>query len=242
MPRKRRRRKIRKEPLSRAIKLYLGLVAFSLAGTLLSSLTGLDPGPIAPGAALLTLATGLVAAFSPVAKELGRRRFAAVAGAILAVGATSEIVGLYTGYPFGSYRYTGQWWPSVALPGEHWFPLQLPFAWLMVAGAAYLAAARALFGVAAVVAGALLATLIDVPMEPVMTGVLGYWVWLEPGPLLGAPLLNPVGWFITSFVAAALLYRAGAWRVAYRREPGLVLLGHLALVLGMWLIHALTRQ
>ncbi len=46
------------------LKAYLGLVGFSLAGSLLSRLTGLNPGFIAPAAGLLTIVAGVGAVFA----------------------------------------------------------------------------------------------------------------------------------------------------------------------------------
>ncbi|MFQ3669378.1 MAG: carotenoid biosynthesis protein, partial [Fimbriimonadaceae bacterium] len=198
--------------LSRLGKVYLGLVAFSLAGSAVSRLTGLDPGPIAPVAAALTLLTGFAAAFAPVWQAIGPKRALAAGAFVLTVGAASEIAGLYTGLPFGRYAYTDAWFPTVPLPGGHFFPLLLPFAWFLMAGSAYLVVSRLAQGrdgtgsrppLWVVPGGALLAAALDVPMEPVMTDVLGYWVWLDPtwpigGPVLGAPLMNAVGWVATS--------------------------------------------
>lgn len=224
-------------------------MAFSLTGSAVSRLTGLDPGPIAPVAAALTLLTGFTAAFAPVWQAIGPKRALAAGAVVLAVGSASEITGLYTGLPFGRYAYTDAWFPTVPMPGDHRFPLLLPFAWFLMAGSAYLVVCRwatrrvepgARPPLWVIPGGAVLAAVLDVPMEPVMTYVLGYWVWLDPtwpigGPILGAPLMNAVGWVATSLIAGWVLHAVGAYR-ASAREPGVVLAGHLTLVLGMGLI------
>lgn len=239
----------RLDKISRLCKVYLGLVAFSLAGSAVSRLTGLDPGPIAPITAALTLLTGFAAAFAPVWHAIGPGRSLLAGAVVLAVGSASEIVGLYTGLPFGRYAYTDAWFPTVPLPGDHHFPLLLPFAWFLMAGSAYLVVSRfALRNREAgtrpplwvIPGGAVLAAALDVPMEPVMTEVLGYWVWVDPtwpigGPILGTPLMNAVGWVATSLVAGWVLHSVSAYR-ASAREPGVVLVGHMVLVLGMGLI------
>ncbi|MFM9597620.1 carotenoid biosynthesis protein, partial [Streptomyces scabiei] len=42
-----------------------------------------------------------------------------------------------------------------------------------------------------------------------MVNSLGYWKWLQPGPVFGAPLLNSFGWFITASAASAVLGGSG---------------------------------
>ncbi len=218
--------------LSLPCRAYLGLVAFSLAGSALSRATGLDAGWVGRVAALVTLAMGVgtvLRALGPGAKTWP---FA------LLIGAASEVCGLYTGLPFGAYAYTDAWWPTVPLPGGHRFPVALPFAWLMMAGAGYLVAARWARrpGTSpawwAVPLGGVLAALADVPMEPVMAGPLGYWRWLEPGPLPGgAPVANFVGWVVVSAAAGAVL-RLGP-PPPDSREPLIVLLVHSLFVVAL---------
>jgi putative membrane protein len=148
-----------------------------------------------------------------------------------------EIAGVLTGFPFGRYAYTDRWWPTVLLPGSARFPLQLPFAWFLVAGTAYLTVAgfgQGRLGKGYVPMAGLLAALVDLVMEPVMTGRLAYWRWLDPGPLPGdAPVANFLGWFATAAVAAVALNAFGAARAWRSPEPRIVLLGHLALTLGI---------
>jgi uncharacterized membrane protein len=49
--------------------------------------------------------------------------------------------------------------------------------------------------------GALLATLLDLAIEPVAAHVVQYWEWLAPGPAnyYGVPLANFVAWFVVAF-------------------------------------------
>ncbi|MBL8049334.1 MAG: carotenoid biosynthesis protein [Chthonomonas sp.] len=180
---------------NRTLKWYLGLIAFSIGGLILSRVTGLDPGPIAPLSSLLVIVFGVLA----VGRAYGRARYL---WPILVIGGLSELVGLYTGYPFGTYTYTDQWWPTIPLGESHRFPLILPFAWAMIVGAAgSLAGGRAWLG-------GLIAALIDLPMEHAMTEVFGYWKWTPPGPLFGAPVLNFFGWWAVGWLA--LLATKGA--------------------------------
>ncbi|RYG47674.1 carotenoid biosynthesis protein [bacterium] len=188
--------------VSPAVRLYLGLVAFSLAGTAFSRFSGLDPGPIAPVTAAVTLGTGLWAALGAWVSRSSSRIGWLIGAAIF--GAASEIVGVVTGWPFGRYVYTDRWWPTIPLTPESRFPLLVPFAWLLVVGAAW--ACTPGRGWRRVLLAALIATLVDGIMEPVMAGPLGYWRWLDGGPLPGdAPVLNALGWFGVAAIAGGML-------------------------------------
>jgi putative membrane protein len=116
-----------------------------------------------------------------------------------------EVLGVSTSFPFGAYRYTDLLFPS--LSGE--VPLAVMFAWILIIFGSYdlvkrsMSAERAM-GVRSALLGALLATLLDLAIEPVAAHVVQYWEWLAPGPAnyYGVPLANFVAWFV---VALALL-------------------------------------
>lgn len=231
--------------LSRWCRLYLGLVVFSVAGSTLSALTGLQAIWIERLASILLIGSGAAVFLAPLLKAQGVRRVAITGLGVLAIGAASEIVGLYTGWPFGRYAYTAAWWPAVPLPGDHVFPLLLPFAWLMIVGAATMALGG-LSRTAAPLAVGLLAATVDLVMEPAMVGPLGYWKWLDStwpigGPLPGgAPYLNFVGWTVVSAAGAAWLVSRGADQGGPRIEGVWVLGGHVAFVLILTLVDRLV--
>lgn len=220
----------------RLVRAFLGLVAFSLAGSLLSRLTGLDPGPIAPAASLLTLACGVAATFATYVRSAPFAPWRLIAAFTLGAGA--ELVGIATGFPFGRYAYTHAWWPTVQLPFGP-FPLCVPFAWLLMAGASCLSfegrglqpasvpRALAWSGVTGLVTAG-----VDLAMEPVMAGPLHYWRWLDHGRLPGgAPIANSLGWWATATLAGLLL-RVGV--PALRSSgPRWVLGGFVVLIVGL---------
>jgi uncharacterized membrane protein len=182
-----------------ALKAYTCAIAFASVASVATALLALNPGPAPAITAALIVALGAAV----VAAEVRWKAFLSV----IALGAAVEIVGMYTGLPFGAYAYTGAWWPSLPLPGGHQFPLVLPLAWAMIAGSCFLVARAFLPQTAAIVAGAALATVVDLPMEVAMVEVFGYWRWADGGPLFGVPVMNSVGWFATSLVAGAILSR-----------------------------------
>ncbi len=88
-----------------------------------------------------------------------------------------------TSFPFGPYRYTNRLLPS--LPGV--VPLAVTFAWVLIIFGSYhfvkrRRSTRRGIRVESALLGALLATLLDLAIEPVAAHVVLYWEWLAPGP------------------------------------------------------------
>jgi putative membrane protein len=180
-----------------AFNLFTGLVVFSICGTLFSRIFHSDPGFIAPLSGALLIVLGAVCVIRQITS------LASVFG-LFAVGIVAELAGLFTGIPFGRYEYTQNWWPTIHL-GQHLFPLLLPFAWLMIAGASFLSLRRLMAPLPAALAGAFLSALIDMPMELAMTHVFKYWEWHQHGGFFGAPASNFVGWLFISLIAGLIL-------------------------------------
>ena len=213
---------------------YLGLVLFSLGGTLLSKLTGLKPGPIAPVASALTIIVGFVAVFEPTLR-MKQPQGKTTLIACLLLSAMVECIGIVTGFPFGSYTYTDKWVPTVMFD-TFLFPVMLPFAWLLVVGGATVVCSKARLPL---LAAAATATAVDFIMEPVMVGRLGYWHWTYPGPLPGgASPLNPIGWLLTSWFIARLISLTPQEN---RITSAAVLIGHVGLTLGIGAMAAIPR-
>jgi carotene biosynthesis associated membrane protein len=122
-------------------------------------------------------------------------------------GLLAEAVGVHTGFPFGSYAYTGTLGPQLL-----GVPLVVPFAWVMMAWPA-LVVGRTLGRHPAAIAalgGAALATW-DVFLDPQMVDA-GHWRWAVPEPGLplvpGVPLTNYAGWILVSVALVTLLDRS----------------------------------
>jgi len=136
-----------------------------------------------------------------------------------------ETLGVTSGFPFGAYHYTDKLFPH--LPGA--VPLAVMFAWLLIVFGAIgwvkrRTPAKRGIDVGAALLGAVLATLLDLAIEPVAAHVVYYWQWLEPGPLsyYGVPLANFAAWFMVSFVllliVAAVMGGGHPQRVSRREE------------------------
>lgn len=205
------------------MRVYLGLVVFSVAGSALTRLLHLQADLIAAVASALTIGAGawtVVRTCRPYGWPLAAGLF----------GAAAEIVGLATGFPFGRYEYTRVWQPALFFGPLGWFPLLLPLAWLMVAGAAE-RLTHPLPAWIGVPLAAALAAGVDLLMEPAAAGSLNYWRWLDAGPLPGgAPWANLFGWFGVSAVGATLLRRTDAPASPARREAAIVLGAHLLML------------
>lgn len=214
-------------------RLYIGLVSFSCAGTLISRATGARTESLAPYLSSAILVAGGLALALCLTESVGRRRALFASAGLLILGAGVEIVGVATGVPFGRYEYTSRWAPVLSLPGTVFLPAFVPLAWFVMAGGSAIACTR--LGRASVPAAGMLAAAVDLLMEPSMTGKLAYWRWIEPGPLPGgAPWSNVLGWFASSAMGAAIVavtLRGNRVRVS---TGWWIVGGQLALSLALW--------
>ena len=130
-----------------------------------------------------------------------------------AVGASAELLGTTTGFPFGPYLYLDLFGYKIA---GH-VPLFIPPSWYALGLICYdLAGRMRLRGVARAAAAALCMVAWDVALDPAMSKAFPFWLY--PGGALaeaaesaaipalyaplfyGMPLMNWVGWFVTSLV------------------------------------------
>ena len=171
-------------------------------------------GPCA-GAAIIVCA--FAALYASLQSKLGfKRALFSVSGALILVSA-AEVTGLYTHQPFGGYAYTGLWWPSLSLPQGVSFPILLPFTWFILLLACYSLVNRRFTGALAVLIAALLVTVVDVVLEPVLTGPVGFWHWLPPARFDSPPIQNYLAWFGVSLLAFAFWQWLGVSKFADRR-------------------------
>lgn len=139
-------------------------------------------------------------------------RGASAAVLLFFLGLALEYVGVTTGFPFGSYRYTG-----VLVPGlPSGVPLAIGFAWLAVVVAGFFTARRLVWSaergvrnakwLVTSLAGALLVLGLDLLLEPVAYHVKRYWEWLgSPGGYYGVPWSNFAAWFAAGLIMCLLL-------------------------------------
>ena len=129
-------------------------------------------------------------------------------------GFAVEAVGVATGFPFGTYDYSGQLGPRLL-----GVPLIIPLAWTWMAWPAWLAATRlARRPPARIALAALGLAAWDLFLDPQMVAE-GYWTWRDPAPALpgvpGVPVGNYLGW-----LGFALLLTTALARADRPAEPG----------------------
>ena len=194
-----------------------------MAWLLLATLVLVQIGyPLAGGAGrarltVLTVLLGYLLSVSHAFMLRGPRAAAALVATATFGGFVVEAVGVATGFPFGTYDYSGQLGPKLL-----GVPLIIPLAWTWMAWPAWLAALRLARGRAAriALAAAGLAAW-DLFLDPQMVAE-GYWRWRSATPALpgvpGVPLGNYLGWLGFAVVLMAALSTV-AGRAVQTPEP-----------------------
>ena len=164
------------------------------------------------GSTLLFLEGILLIVAASIIYGLRRGLFAGLL--IIVLSYIAESVGVATGFPFGSYRYTDVLLPM--LPGS--VPAAVMFAWVLIILGAYGSVTRQSkhsISVRSALLGASLATLLDLEIEPVAFHLEHYWDWSAPGTInyYGVPLANFIAWFA---IALLLLFCVAA---IFRHSP-----------------------
>jgi putative membrane protein len=121
--------------------------------------------------------------------------------AAAAIGVASEVAGVRYGFLYGEYAYTDALRPLV-----FGVPLVMASAWMVLA--AYVRQVVSFFRLPAwaeITAASLWMTAIDLVIDPLAAGRLGYWRWHEGGRYYGIPARNFLGWFIVSLLIFSLI-------------------------------------
>lgn len=189
-------------------------VVFPAVGAvlLLASAAGVLPGWLAFNAVLLLV--GVVVMRSPLlvaVAPLVTRRAGAVLLGVTAFTYGVEVVGIATGWPYGTFTYLADLGPMV-----EGVPLALPLLFLpLVLNAVLLSvlltgAAGSRRRVRVPVAIAIL-LVVDLVLDPAAVA-LGFWAFEGPAAYFGVPLSNYVGWLFSGTVAVVAI------DVAFPRE------------------------
>ena len=196
---------------------YLGAIVFAWLGNACYAVfpTGHPLHDLAP----LPVAVSLILfSFVHGARRYGPDGAAAFFGIVIAIGWTVESVGVLTGLPFGAYQYALSMQPFVGV-----VPLSVLFAYFAMSYPAWMVASmivgrfdngfdRRSINTVSVFA-ALLMVFWDLSMDPLRATIEGRWIWDSPGPYLGIPTSNFLGWFLTAW----LMFRTfGAWLLVNR--------------------------
>jgi len=187
----------------------------------------LPRGNIGVYAGLAMVSSAAIVAIQPLIRSAGiSRALLALVGASV-IGGTAELIGLYMPV-FGIYEYRPQWAPFIRISGDHVYPLQLPVTWGVILTVSYAFARQRAGRLQAVCLAALITAIVDLVSEAVLTGPVAFWIWLEPTPLLGAPVTNVIGWLVTSLLGCAWIALVLGGRIPAGPEPGWMLIAALA--------------
>lgn len=145
------------------------------------------------------IVTGFLAALAGWIALTGVRRGLVSAGVVVALALGAELLGVGTGFPFGSYGYGTTLGPRVA----GMVPVVIPLSWFVMLFASFAIAARCGLGAAGTCAMAALGLVAwDVLMDPAMSAAFPFWSWHQGGEYYGMPLVNWAGWMLTGLVLA----------------------------------------
>ena len=177
----------------------------------------LTSGGIRATLTVLTVVLGYLLSVSHALLTRGVRAATALVVTATLGGFAVEAIGVATGFPFGTYDYSGQLGPKLL-----GVPLIIPLAWTWMAWPAWLAALR-LTGRAAgrvALAAAGLAAW-DLFLDPQMVAE-GYWTWQSPTPALpgvpGIGIGNYLGWAGFALLLMSALAGASGVSIAIRSD------------------------
>lgn len=112
------------------------------------------------------------------------------------LGFLAEVAGVHTGFPFGGYTYTNVLFPLVL--GT---PIVMGAAWIiLLAYVRHMGFPRKAGRLTGAAVCALWMVAIDLVIDPLAAGPLGYWTWVHPHGYYGVPWSNFAGWWMTAFL------------------------------------------
>jgi uncharacterized membrane protein len=165
------------------------------------------------GLTVVTVLLGYLLSVTHALRSRGLRAAAALVVTATLGGFAVEAVGVATGFPFGTYDYSGRLGPKLL-----GVPLIIPLAWTWMAWPAWLAALRLTSSrIARVALAAWGLAAWDLFLDPQMVAE-GYWTWRDPTPALpgvpGIPIGNYLGWLGFAVLLMTALSAIGGRAVA----------------------------
>jgi putative membrane protein len=131
-----------------------------------------------------------------------------------------ENFGVMTGFPFGRYYFTSAMGPKFLLVPILMGPAYLGMgylAWTLARLILETDAAQNILAGSRVITLPLVASSLmvgwDLTMDPALSTVGHYWIWLRGGPYFGVPVSNFMGWYLTNYIIYQLfaLYLRQRW-------------------------------
>jgi carotene biosynthesis associated membrane protein len=159
--------------------------------------TGLSLPSLIKGPTWVYMALLPVLSFLLYLEHLGARRSLLFLLWGSAIGAAAELIGTQTGFPFGHYEYR-EWLGAKIFGHVPWF---IPPSWYAMSIISY-DLARRLRGSAVytIVMASVFMVLWDVALDPAMNKAFPFWAYRADGIFFGMPIVNWLGWMLTSLV------------------------------------------
>ena len=202
------------------LALFAGTIAFSILGTLSLYIPAVREFFLPYYETLVAAPTWVYMALLPVVSlalywdELGPGKSIAFLLVASVIGASAELMGTNTGFPFGEYFYTDRLGAKIA--GD--VPYFIPTSWYALGILSYDLAGRLGWGrIGRALGTAALMVVWDVSLDPAMNqggGTFVFWEYPGGGPYFGMPWVNWVGWAVTSVVIAGAFELMGGLRPA----------------------------
>jgi len=157
--------------------------------------------PMGAWADFIFMALAATVILFSLARHYSWGRIGLAAGWTFVFTGVVEAIGASTGFPFGSYDYTGNFGPLIG----GLLPLSIPLAWLVVVWPLFLVVRSVLIPAGKLLwiptVTATLAVWVDFLLEPVATEpVREYWIWTGGGFYYGVPWTNFLGWWVTAWI------------------------------------------
>lgn len=160
-------------------------------------------------AALLVMTTA-IATLTSMSRQLAGQNVMLAATIIGLIGGSVHAIGVITGVPFGPFAYSSNAGPKF-FATLAWV---MPVLWIIIVLNARGVARLILkpwrktknYGFWIIGVATALIVLFNLALEPFATRINGYWVWLPtkfPWTWNGTPLINSIGWAITSLLVLA---------------------------------------
>jgi putative membrane protein len=214
---------------------YLLCLVFSAAAGYLGATQGFGSAPV-----IVFILAILLIAYPSLRAFVNKYGLERGLLALLLLGAFAlfvESIGVVTGYPYGSFAYTGDLgWRVLGL-----VPWTVPFAWVpLLLGSLSLSGIKRDSMVRGSLRAAALLTGMDLLLDPAAVSV-GLWRYTKPGIYYGIPWTNFAGWLLVGAVASVVLNCLSDEPITYSHEMTLsaacmmAFWSAVALVNGLWI-------
>ena len=166
-----------------------------------------------------------------IIRWLGLRRGATLLTVLSVLPIIVEAIAVSTGLPYGRFHY------SEAL-GEMVFglvPWSVAFAYLPILLGSAALAHRLVGGelLKFTLLSGFLTMAVDLVLDPAAVAQ-GLWIWENPGPYYGIPLINFGGWLLTGFIYSTIFHLLSGGRNLDHDPVPLAMSSSLMLILSFW--------